>query len=137
MHEDYYNILLLKWFWRAVKIICVKPSNSRNALKNVINELENKQIVGIFPEGEISRTGSLLQFKRGFEKILLDTRADVTVVPFIVENMWGSLLSKAPKEVKHLQRFLCRREVHIQFGKDLGKNADRNSLEEAMREMLN
>ena len=136
MHEDYYNIPLLRWFWRAIKIICVNPSSSRNALRNIVSALENKQMVGIFPEGEISRTGNLLQLKRGFEKILSETNTDVTVLPFVVENMWGSLLSKAPKEVKASQRFFFRRKVHIHFGKDLGKNIDRTSLEKAMLNML-
>lgn len=136
MHEDYYNIPILKWFWRAVKIICVRPSISRTALESVIGALEDKHIVGIFPEGEISRTGDLLEFKRGFEKILSGVKTDVAVLPFAVNNMCGSIFSKTPRGENSNGYFFLRREVHIHFGKDLSKNVNRLSAREAVRGLL-
>lgn len=136
MHEDFYNIPILKWFWNAVKIICVKPSNSRRALESVIDALEAKHIVGIFPEGEISRTGELLEFKRGFEKILSGTSTDIVVIPFAVNNMCGSVFSKTPRDENSNGYFFLRREVHINFGKDLSKNVKRHGVREAVRGLL-
>ena len=40
------------------------------SLKRARNELDNGHVVCIFAEGAISRTGRLLPFKRGFEKIV-------------------------------------------------------------------
>lgn len=136
MHEDFYNIPILKWFWRAVKVICVRPSNSRRALESVIDVLEDQHIVGIFPEGEISRTGELLEFKRGFEKILSGTRTDLVVIPFAVNNMCGSILSKTHRVDSASSYIIFRRKVHIHFGEDLSKNVNHLSAREAVRALL-
>ena len=49
-------------------------------------------MVGIFPEGAITRDGELLPFKKGIEKIL--ERNPVPVVPMALRGMWGSFFSR-------------------------------------------
>ena len=56
--------------------IPVSATNRRDivqSLKRARNELDNGHIVCIFAEGAISRTGNMLPFKRGFEKIVEGT----------------------------------------------------------------
>ena len=48
-------------------------------------------LVCIFAEGAISRTGRLLPFKRGFEKIVEGT--NVPIVPVHLDQLWGSIFS--------------------------------------------
>ena len=49
------------------------------------------EIVCIFPEGELSRTGMLLRLKRGYE--LIARAADAPVVPVWLDRLWGSIFS--------------------------------------------
>ena len=49
------------------------------------------EVVCIFPEGELSRTGMLLRLKRGYE--LIAREADAPVVPVWLDQLWGSIFS--------------------------------------------
>ncbi len=51
------------------------------------------ELVCIFAEGAISRTGHLLGFKRGLETIARD--AGVPIVPVALDRVWGSIFSFA------------------------------------------
>ena len=61
------------------------------SLKRARNELENGHVVCIFAEGAISRTGNLLPFKRGFEKIV--EGSNVPIIPVHLDRLWGSIFS--------------------------------------------
>lgn len=53
--------------------------------------LAKNEYVCIFPEGVLTRTGHLHPFKRGVERILEGT--DAQVVPIYLERLWGSIFS--------------------------------------------
>ena len=61
------------------------------AIRIARQELENGHVVCIFAEGAISRTGNLLPFKRGLEKIV--DGLDVPIVPVYLDRVWGSVFS--------------------------------------------
>jgi len=61
------------------------------SLEKARAELEAGHVVCIFAEGAISRTGNLLPFKRGFERIVQDL--DVPVIPVNLDRVWGSVFS--------------------------------------------
>ena len=54
-------------------------------------ELRAGHVVCIFAEGGISRTGNLLPFKRGYERIV--EGLDVPVIPVCLDRLWGSVFS--------------------------------------------
>ena len=59
--------------------------------------LREGDLLGIFPEGGITRDGTLQPFKGGIAKILAHAQADdvpVTVVPMALTNLWGSYFSR-------------------------------------------
>lgn len=60
-------------------------------LKNAIDILKNKNALCIFPEGTRSKTGELLEFKRGAG--LLASRANVPIIPIKIEGSY-KLFSK-------------------------------------------
>src|SRR4029079_5560110 len=62
-----------------------------SAIRTARKELENGHVVCIFAEGAISRTGNLLPFKRGLEKIV--EGLDVPIVPVYLDRVWGSVFS--------------------------------------------
>lgn len=61
------------------------------ALKAGREALQAGDVVGIFPEGTLSRTGQLQAFKGGLGKIVKNT--DAPIVPMWMEGMWGSIFS--------------------------------------------
>ena len=61
------------------------------AIEAARTELQNGHVVCIFAEGAISRTGNLLPFKRGLEKIV--SGLDVPIVPVYLDRVWGSIFS--------------------------------------------
>ena len=94
LHREYYDLQGLNWFFRLMHSIPVSATNRRDivqSLKHARNELDKGQVVCIFAEGAISRTGRLLPFKRGFEKIVEGT--NVPIIPVHLDQLWGSIFS--------------------------------------------
>ena len=67
------------------------PRQLARALENARAILREGGVVCIFPEGKLSRTGSLEEFRKGFEKIAKNT--NVPVIPVHLDNLWGSIFS--------------------------------------------
>jgi len=138
VHDDYYRKPIFNWILRGVGAVSIRPENSRNAMQNIINLLNDDCVVGIFPEGHISTTGELSDLKRGFEKILAECKDNVVVVPFAINNMWGSFFSKAPKLIKNKnkKKFNLRRSVNVNIGKPLTSETNRNAVKASIGKLL-
>ena len=67
------------------------PKGIVRALTTARDALNNGELVCIFPEGGITRSGQLQSFKPGMMKILKG--ADVPVVPVYLDGLWGSIFS--------------------------------------------
>ncbi len=76
--------------WRFI-LFDPKPKSMGQALKAIQSGLAAGDVIGIFSEGGISRTGQILGFKRGLEWIL--ERVEAPIVPLHIDGMWGSPLS--------------------------------------------
>jgi len=136
VHDDYYRKPVFNWILRAVVAVSIRPENSRNAMQSIVSLLNDDCVVGIFPEGHVSITGELSDLKRGFEKILSESKDSVVVVPFAVNDMWGSFFSKAPKSIKKKKKFSFRREVNISIGKSLASNTTRSEVKKSIGSLL-
>jgi len=115
--RPYYEMKAMHWFFRFAKAIPVGTSGPRDTVAQIRaarKELTDGHAVGIFAEGAITRTGNLLPFKRGMERIL--EGLDVPIIPVHIDNLWGSLFSfsggrffwKRPKQL--------RRRITVSFG---------------------
>ena len=136
VHDDYYSKPIFNWILRAVGAVSIRPENSRNAMQSIVSLLNDDCVVGIFPEGHVSTTGELSDLKRGFEKILSESKDSVVVVPFAVNDMWGSFFSKAPRSIKKKKKFSFRREVNISIGKRLASNTTRSEVKKSIGSLL-
>ena len=137
VHDDYYSKPILNWILRGVGAVSIRPENSRNAMQNIINLLNNDCVVCLFPEGHVSTSGELSDLKRGFEKVLSHSKEGVIVVPFAVKNMWGSFFSKAPRAVKRRMKFSLRREVNVKIGRGLNSNTTKEEVKSQIGSLLN
>ncbi len=83
-----------RWLFRLMKVIPVSEGNRRDVVESIARaraELQAGHVVCIFAEGGISRTGNLLPFKRGYERIVAGL--DVPVIPVCLDRLWGSVFS--------------------------------------------
>lgn len=88
-----FNNRALDWIAGAFDTILMtaSPKSIGRALKTARSAIDEGDVVGIFPEGTLTRTGQLQAFRPGVKKILKDPEA--LVVPMWLEGMWGSIFS--------------------------------------------
>lgn len=97
MDHGIFKIPVLSFIFRTAKAIPiasakVDPQLLERAYAEVDRALAEGEVVGLFPEGAITRTGEILPFRPGIERILA-ARA-VPVVPIALRGLWGSLFSR-------------------------------------------
>jgi acyl-[acyl-carrier-protein]-phospholipid O-acyltransferase / long-chain-fatty-acid--[acyl-carrier-protein] ligase len=92
---DYFRGGFARWFGRIAEVIPIEPGKRSmiESLRNAREALENGDVIGIFPEGEIARSGQMQEFKPGFLKVLKGTGAPV--VPVYLGGLWGSIFSNS------------------------------------------
>lgn len=74
--------------------IAIDPASRRSvlhAIRTARQAIQDGELVCIFPEGGLTRTGQLQEFHAGFLAILKD--AEVPVVPIYLAGLWGSIFS--------------------------------------------
>ena len=78
---------------RTIPVDTRGPRAMTATIEATRRELEAGHVVCIFAEGSVTRTGNLLPFKRGMEKVIQGL--DIPVIPVHLDRMWGSIFSFA------------------------------------------
>ena len=118
MDKTIYSKWYIKWIFRMFNAIPISNASSKTTIKIIAKQLDEGNIVVIFPEGSITRNGHLGEFKKGFEKILQLTSTDVKVVPFYIRGLWESMFSRANQKFKKSNR---TNSVTISFARYMKK----------------
>jgi len=119
--QEYYRKPILYPFLRVLGCIPITSRKSHSAIRAATEKIAEGEIVCVFPEGRLERTGTLLRLQRGYELIARHANADV--VPVWLDQLWGSIFSfqggkffrKFPKRIPY--------PVTIAFGKPLEADA--------------
>jgi acyl-[acyl-carrier-protein]-phospholipid O-acyltransferase/long-chain-fatty-acid--[acyl-carrier-protein] ligase len=126
---------LFKWVMTAMKVIPITSAGDTRmilrALRSAGQALDDGELVCIFPEGQITRTGTLLPFRRGFERIVKGRQ--VPVIPAHLDRVWGSIFSfeggrflrKWPERIPY--------PVSVSFGAPLPSDTPAYKLRDAVR----
>lgn len=113
--DAYYN--RFRWLLGPIGAIPV-PMSGRKALVASIaaarEALERGELVCIFPEGSLTRTGNIQRFQRGMEKIV--EGMDVPVIPVHLNGVWGSIFSHGANGRPFFKRGYLRRTIQVTFG---------------------
>ncbi|MFN7520980.1 MAG: MFS transporter [Lysobacteraceae bacterium] len=97
MYYKIFRIPVMNWVFRAAGAIPIAgskedPELMRRAFERIDAALAEGEIVGLFPEGGLTKDGGIATFRPGVEKIL--AARPVPVVPMALKNLWGSLFSR-------------------------------------------
>jgi len=119
-------------FWGVI-LIGGGPKSVQRALVTANRALRNDELVCIFPEGGITRSGMIQSFKPGLLRILKDT--DVPVIPVYLDELWGSIFSfkggrffwKIPKKWRY--------PISIHFGKAVSSPEDLFAIRRAVQDL--
>ena len=130
--EEHYHKPILHPILRTLGCIPINTRNSRSAIRAAAEKIAEGEIVCLFPEGQLERTGSLLRLQRGYE--LIARHANAQVVPVWLDQLWGSIFSfqggrfftKFPKRIPY--------PVTIAFGEPV--NAEAANVATVREELL-
>jgi 1-acyl-sn-glycerol-3-phosphate acyltransferase len=108
MDHRIFRTPLLGWLFRHAKAIPIAPAHEDAVLLTRAYDacaaaLAEGELVCIFPEGKLTKTGEINPFRHGVSEII--KRAPVPVVPMALRGLWGSVFSRAadarwPRPVK-------------------------------------
>lgn len=134
MFRGIYEQWYLKPIFKFFGVIPISSGQSKEALLQINELLKAGEVVCLFPEGAISRTGSLGLFHSGYERVVEGVEG--VIVPFYLHGLWGSRLSRAGSEKlrKNTSRGL-RREVIVTFGNTLPMDIKANELKQKIFEL--
>lgn len=118
MDDRFYSVWLVKKFMDIFGVIPIAKGKSKQAILLANEKLKKGEVVCLFPEGGLTYNGQLDKFKRGFE-MAADGVHDAVIVPFYLQGMWGSRLSRSNKHYAKFTRQSLRRKVNLSFGKPI------------------
>jgi acyl-[acyl-carrier-protein]-phospholipid O-acyltransferase/long-chain-fatty-acid--[acyl-carrier-protein] ligase len=138
MHRSFFSVPLVGPFARWMGAMPVasedSPEEKARSLATAAALARAGELVCIFAEGGISRSGALLPFARGLEFIARDAR--VPIVPVALDRLWGSIFSfsegrffwKWPKRVPY--------PVEIVVGAPMPFDSERWQVRDAVAELV-
>ena len=131
------GVPLLRWILRLARVIPIDgsagPRAIIQALRQASDALAAGDVVCIFAEGGITRTGFMLPFQRGLEQIV--KRTPVPIVPVCLDHVWGSIFSykggrffwKLPQRLPY--------HVYVTFGAPLPPTSSAVEVRQAIQKL--
>jgi acyl-[acyl-carrier-protein]-phospholipid O-acyltransferase/long-chain-fatty-acid--[acyl-carrier-protein] ligase len=137
MAQKLYEFWLLKWLMKKLNMIPISQKLNKEKLDEFNNlcrsEVNKGHILTIFPEGQISRIGHLVEFKKGIEHIARGV--DVPIIPVQMEGISGTPLSFEIGSSKPLTswRSSFRKRISIQIGEPLPSSSKAELLRQKVQ----
>jgi acyl-[acyl-carrier-protein]-phospholipid O-acyltransferase / long-chain-fatty-acid--[acyl-carrier-protein] ligase len=137
MYQGIYDLPVVKPFAKMIKAIPIsdeqRPRDLIHSLNTASEALRQDEIVCIFAEGQITRTGQMLPFRRGLERIMKDV--DVPIIPVNLDGVWGSIFSfergrflwKMPRQIPY--------PVTVTFGKPMAPTSTAVEVRSEVQEL--
>jgi acyl-[acyl-carrier-protein]-phospholipid O-acyltransferase/long-chain-fatty-acid--[acyl-carrier-protein] ligase len=138
MFAGYYDKPWVKPFARVLGVIPIssaqRPRDMIKSLRAAGEAIRAGEVVCIFAEGQVTRIGQLLPFRRGMEQIMEGVEAPV--IPVALDGVWGSVFSfekrrfiwKWPRRIPY--------PVTVSFGPPMPPRATASDVRQAVQELL-
>ena len=89
--QEYYRNRFLHPVLRITRCIPITPRRAKEAMRMAAEMICDGEIVCVFPEGQLTRSGILGGLRRGYQ--LIARQAAAPVVPVWMDQLWGSIFS--------------------------------------------
>ncbi len=128
---------LFRPFLRALRAIPISPSGGPRLILRALRDaggcLDAGELVCIFAEGEMTRTGAMLPFRRGLERIVKGRTTPI--IPVHLDRLWGSIFSRAGG--RYLTKWPERLPypVTVSFGAPLPPGTPLHGLRRAVQDL--
>ncbi|MDA7503883.1 acyl-[ACP]--phospholipid O-acyltransferase [bacterium] len=121
IYADFTEMPLLRRLGKIMRVIPIDasrgPKELVRSLRTAKDAIKDGELVCIFAEGQLTRTGQMQPFQRGMMKIIQGT--DAPIIPVYIHGLWGSIFSwrggklfwKRPRQIPY--------PVDIHIGKPL------------------
>jgi 1-acyl-sn-glycerol-3-phosphate acyltransferase len=107
MAREYYEIPMLKWFFRTINAIPVdRTGRDLTATRAALRALGDGRVLGVFPEGKIEKTPDLIPFQTGVAMMAIKTGVPV----------YPAYLNGTQRGMSMVRAFLTPSEATITFG---------------------
>ena len=133
MSRAIYQRWYLKWFLDFFGVIPIAAGQSKEALRQINELLRAGEVVCLFPEGAISRSGQLGEFKHGYEHTV--EGVDGIILPFYLRGLWGSRFSRSSIKLQEIRNTRLRGDVIVAFGKPLPMDTPAHELKSKVLEL--
>ena len=137
MYRKMYDLPIVNIFCRILKVIPIDREEGPKALAKALSQarqaIENGELVCIFPEGILTRTGNMLPFNRGFEHIMKGLNAPI--IPLYLDNIWGSIYTFANGRYFWKMPKFSLYPVSIVFGKPLPSTSKAHHVRQVVQEL--
>jgi acyl-[acyl-carrier-protein]-phospholipid O-acyltransferase / long-chain-fatty-acid--[acyl-carrier-protein] ligase len=138
MYKAHYELPWVKPLARVLGVIPIsseqRPREMLKSLQIASDAIKNGEIVCIFAEGQITRIGQMLPFRRGFERIMKDVEAPI--IPVALDGVWGTIFSfdrgrflwKWPRRLAH--------PITVNYGKPMPHTSTPFEVRQVVQELL-
>jgi len=108
MFDEYFSKGWMMWFLKLFNTVPISRTRAKEAIMVAADAVAAGNVVCIFPEGQLTRTGSVNEIKRGFEMIARKSKCPVQ--PVYMDGLWGSIFSF------ERGKFLRKLPYRLQYG---------------------
>jgi len=141
MYYRIYRLPVLNFVFRTAKTIPIAGLRENRemleqAYRKISAELQDDQIVCIFPEGKLTADGNINTFRPGIDIIL--KRDPVPVVPMALTGLWDSPFSRKNSFTRNLISWRLLRKIALRVGPALPPDqVSAAILEETVKSLFN
>ncbi len=134
-YADYFQSRLARWFAGLAEIIPITPGRRSvvESIRAAREALQRGQVVCIFAEGSLTRSGHVGPFQPGFLKVVKGT--DVPVIPVHLGGLWGSIFSHAGARCFWKLPRRWPYSVSVRFGRPIRRPSGPDEVRRAVLEL--
>ncbi|MFA6037687.1 MAG: MFS transporter [Legionellales bacterium] len=135
--KEIYENKLFNWVFKLAHAIPIKEGEYDMVLaafEKAREELRQGHVVCIFAEGTITRTGQLLPFRKGFERIM-EGLDNVPIIPVHIDALWNSIFAYRGGRAFWKLPIQMPIKVTVSFGAAMPANSKATAVRQAVQEL--